>query len=243
MAPRREKAEKEKEKEKGEDGEFSHFIRRGDDSELSARPYSAIDITANLHNKVSKAYTVKALKELHEKKEIEGRAAGKQIVYHAIQDPIDEATPDQLVSLDAEITALRDQIASTKTAEKTLRAELAAFSARVSTADLRRGVMELAKEREQLLGRLAPLRDGSVKGRKVSAEEQARVDGEWGRWRRVVAVRKRVCREVWERCSEVLPEGMKRRGGVWGSLGVEGGVWGGVVDRSEKDTTGQSEQE
>ncbi|KAK2794994.1 hypothetical protein FQN52_006873 [Onygenales sp. PD_12] len=219
MAPRREKAEKEKEKEKGEDGAamILNYLRE----------YMAIDITANLHNKVSKglggpAYTVKALKELHEKKEIEGRAAGKQIVYHAIQDPIDEATPDQLVSLDAEITALRDQIASTKTAEKTLRAELAAFSARVSTADLRRGVMELAKEREQLLGRLAPLRDGSVKGRKVSAEEQARVDGEWGRWRRVVAVRKRVCREMWERCSEVLPEGMKRRGELWESLGLEG---------------------
>ncbi|KAK2812163.1 hypothetical protein FQN50_001520 [Emmonsiellopsis sp. PD_5] len=218
MAPRRDKAEKEKEK--GEDGAamILNYLPN-----LYSRPYSAIDITANLHNKVSKAYTVKALKEMHEKKEIEGRVAGKQIVYHAIQDPIDEATPAQLVSLDAEITTLRDQIASTKTAEKTLRAELAALSVRVSTADLRRGVMELATEREQLLGRLAPLRDGRVKGRKVSVEEQARVDGEWGRWRRVVAVRRRVCREVWERCSEVLPEGMKKREELWESLGLEGG--------------------
>lgn len=49
------------------------------------RPYSATDISANLKNRVTKTAAAKLLKDLHERNEIEGRAAGKQLVYHAIQ--------------------------------------------------------------------------------------------------------------------------------------------------------------
>lgn len=40
------------------------------------RPYSAIEISTNLQNKVTKANAVKILKDMHEKGQIEGRAAG-----------------------------------------------------------------------------------------------------------------------------------------------------------------------
>lgn len=49
------------------------------------RPYSATDISSNLKNRVTKAAAAKLLKDLHEQKKIEGRAAGKQQVYHAVQ--------------------------------------------------------------------------------------------------------------------------------------------------------------
>ena len=49
------------------------------------RPYSATDISSNLKNRVTKAAAAKLLKDMHERNEIEGRAAGKQIVYHVIQ--------------------------------------------------------------------------------------------------------------------------------------------------------------
>lgn len=49
------------------------------------RPYSASDISSNLHNKVSKAKADKILKDLHESGKIAGKAAGKQCVYHALQ--------------------------------------------------------------------------------------------------------------------------------------------------------------
>ena len=49
------------------------------------RPYSATDISSNLKNRVTKAAAAKLLKDMHERNEIEGRAAGKQLVYHAIQ--------------------------------------------------------------------------------------------------------------------------------------------------------------
>jgi hypothetical protein len=49
------------------------------------RPYSATDISTNLKNRVTKAAATKLLKDMHERKEVEGRASGKQIVYHSIQ--------------------------------------------------------------------------------------------------------------------------------------------------------------
>ncbi|OAX81395.1 hypothetical protein ACJ72_04267 [Emergomyces africanus] len=161
---------------------------------------------------------------MHEQKEIEGRVAGKQIVYHALQDGPSDSTPEQLATLDSEITTLRAQIASTKQSEKSLRAELAVLSARVPTDELRGMVCKLAKEKEEMLDRLAPLRDGRVATRVVSAEEQEKVDGEWKAWKARVVGRKRICREMWERCSEVLPEGVKRKEELWESLGLEGSV-------------------
>ncbi|PGH00462.1 hypothetical protein GX51_05780 [Blastomyces parvus] len=159
---------------------------------------------------------------MHERKEIEGRVAGKQIVYHALQEGPSDSTPAQLAALDEELTSLRTQIASTKQHEKSLRAELAALSARVPTDELREIVHRLEREKEEVLGRLAPLRDGRVATRVLSAEEQERVDGEWRVWKGRVMGRKRICREMWERCSEVLPEGIKKSEELWDTLGLEG---------------------
>lgn len=47
------------------------------------RPYSAIDVSTNLHNKVTKTHAAKVLRELHRKKEIEARVSGAQL--HPLQ--------------------------------------------------------------------------------------------------------------------------------------------------------------
>jgi 26S proteasome regulatory subunit (ATPase 3-interacting protein) len=49
------------------------------------RPYSATEISSNLHNKVTKTRTDKVLKELHEKGEIAGHTSGKSTVYWCLQ--------------------------------------------------------------------------------------------------------------------------------------------------------------
>ena len=77
MAPTKKDAKEEKEAKLTP--EQSAALRRQN------RPYSASDISSNLKNRVSKAAAAKLLKDMHERKEIEGRAAGKQLVYHAIQ--------------------------------------------------------------------------------------------------------------------------------------------------------------
>ncbi|KAL1958449.1 hypothetical protein VTO42DRAFT_4313 [Malbranchea cinnamomea] len=219
MPPRKDKTEKAG-KVSAEDGTamILEYLRQQN------RPYSAIDISANLHNKVSKAYTAKALKALHEKKLIEERVSGKQLVYHAIQDAADEASPDELAEMDKEIESLRDQIARARAQDKELKAELAALSARVPTAELREQVRGLEAARRGLLAELEPLRNasGSKRRRMVSEEEQARVEREWRRWQRTAGARKRICRELWDRCTEVLPEGVGSREEFWEELGLEG---------------------
>ena len=49
------------------------------------RPYSATEISSNLHNAVSKTRTDKLLKEMFERGEIGGRASGKQWVFWGVQ--------------------------------------------------------------------------------------------------------------------------------------------------------------
>lgn len=62
------------------------------------RPYSATDISTNLKNRVTKAAAAKLLKDMHERHDIDGRAAGKQLVYHAVQ--VRRIVSDSSVDLD-----------------------------------------------------------------------------------------------------------------------------------------------
>ncbi|QSS49050.1 TBPIP (Tat binding protein 1(TBP-1)-interacting protein) superfamily domain-containing protein [Histoplasma capsulatum var. duboisii H88] len=159
---------------------------------------------------------------MHERKEVQGRIAGKQIVYHALQDVPSDSTSAQLAALHCELTDLRAQIASTKQYEKSLRAELATLSAHVPTGKLREMVSRLEMEREEVLSRLSPLRNGRVATRVVSAVEQDTVNGEWRVWKGRVVVRKRICKDMWEKCSEALPEGFQRTEELWETLGLDG---------------------
>lgn len=125
-------------------------------------------------------------------------------MYHAIQDPADDASPESLAAIDKELEGLREEIAAGKTRERALKAELTTLNSRVSTADLRRGVLSLEAEKADILARLSGMRDSAVQP--VSAEEKAGVEKEWKVWKRNMNVRKRICRDLWDRCTEVLPE-------------------------------------
>ncbi|KAL6721205.1 hypothetical protein ACLMJK_000307 [Lecanora helva] len=176
------------------------------------RPYSATDISANLHNKVTNSYAKKALKELHESQVIAGKAAGKQVVYHAIQEPADPLSLEDLAALDKEIAGLRDSIATAKANEKLLQANLISVNATPSTEELRSDISLLELEKKEIVERLEKLRSGNVKP--VSPEEKEAVDKEWGQWSRKAGRRKKICMELWGLCTQELPEG-KTRGELW----------------------------
>ena len=83
MAPTKKDASKEKKEAKLSPQEQAttiiNYLRK------TNRPYSAIDISANLKNRVTKSSAVKLLKDLEERGEIKCSASGKQMVYHALQ--------------------------------------------------------------------------------------------------------------------------------------------------------------
>ncbi|MCJ1388970.1 hypothetical protein MMC18_001822 [Xylographa bjoerkii] len=172
----------------------------------------AIDISANLHNKVTKSSAVKVLKDLHEQNLIAGKAAGKQIVYHALQDPNNAASPEDIVAMDREITDLQEKIAAAKGEERIAKANLIALNATMSTHDLRASLIALEAQKKDILFRLNPLRSGSVKT--VSPQEKAEVDQAWKLWNSRANTRKKICMEVWAVVTEEMPEG-KTKEELW----------------------------
>lgn len=170
---------------------------------------------------------MKALKELHDSNIIVGKAAGtnihlsrskrysglifklgKQTVYHALQDPKDAISGDELVAMDKQIQELRESIATAKADEKSLRANLMAVNATMSIGDLRTSVIALESEKKELLARLGLLRAGTVKP--VSPEEKYEVEKEWREWSRKATVRRKICMELWDFCTEEMQEGQTR---------------------------------
>ncbi|KAL5332814.1 Tat binding protein 1-interacting [Aspergillus crustosus] len=186
---------------------------------LHCRPYSAIDISSNLHNKVTKAYAVKALRELHQKKEIECQVAGKQTVYHALQEETDKTSPDAVAAVDQDIQSLQEQFPDIKGKEKKLQAELNSITAIPLLSELQLEIRKLEEENKSLGARLAAVHgDGSEN---ITPQEKEAVRKDWKVWQNQNKVRAGICQDLWRKCSETLPENMTREE-LWEGLGLEG---------------------
>ncbi|CAO2656309.1 Nn.00g051120.m01.CDS01 [Neocucurbitaria sp. VM-36] len=172
------------------------------------RPYSAIDVSANLHNKVTKAAAAKVLKDLHEQKQIEGRPAGKQIVYHALQNAEDSCTPEQLAALDTQIADLRTQTTNLLATAKTLRSALSALNSTLSTAELVTNVHALESNKAEMMARLESLKAGKAK--KVTKEEREHVEKDWKRSVGVAKRREKIAGNMWKFIADQLPDQEKR---------------------------------
>ncbi|OAL65514.1 hypothetical protein A7C99_2611 [Trichophyton rubrum] len=210
MAPKKEKTEKGEKSASSEDGSamILKYLKQQN------RPYSAIDISANLHNKVTKAYTVKALKALHEQKLLECRVS--------VQEASSEATLDELAAMDDRITSLKEQLESVKVQEKSLKAELAVLNSRVSSTELLSQIGQLESRKDTLSDQLAHLCKETATDRIVTEEESNRVQINWATWKKHASLRKLACRELWLKCTEVLPDSVKSREELWESFGMEG---------------------
>ncbi|KAF1843896.1 Tat binding protein 1-interacting [Cucurbitaria berberidis CBS 394.84] len=202
MAPRKKTEEKASANEAAD--MVLHYLRRQN------RPYSAIDVSANLHNKVTKvvdhgtAAAAKVLKDLHEQKQIEGRPAGKQIVYHALQNAEDSCTPEQLAALDAQITDLRTNTTNLLGTIKILRSTLSSLNSTLSTTDLVSNVHALESEQVEILARLENLKAGKAK--KVTEVERMDVERQWKKGVGVAKRREKIAREMWKLIADQLPD-------------------------------------
>ncbi|KAL1594970.1 hypothetical protein SLS59_008521 [Nothophoma quercina] len=194
MAPRK-KTEKE-EKATGAEGSdmILHYLHH------TNRPYSAIEISANLHNKVTKAAAAKILKDLHEQKKIEGRPAGKQIVYHALQSPDDAVSAEQLAEYDTRISTLNTQTTDLQALAKTLRGTLASLNSTLSTADMLSSITSLEQEKSEIRTRLESLKAGSAK--KVTADERKEVEEEWKKMKGIAGRREKIAKDFFAMVKE-----------------------------------------
>lgn len=110
--------------------------------------------------------------------------------------------------MDKQIQQLRESIATAKADEKSLRANLVAVNATMSIGDLRTSVIALESEKKELLARLGTLRAGTVKP--VSPEEKDGAEKAWREWSRKATVRRKICMDLWDFCTEEMQEGRTR---------------------------------
>ena len=111
---------------------------------------------------------------------------------------------EELAAMDKEIHDLNEAIASAKSGEKLLRANLVAANATQSVEDVKSAIITLESERKEVLDRLGPLRSGNVKA--ISAKEKEEVEKSLHEWSRKAAARKKICMDLWGFCTEEMQE-------------------------------------
>ncbi|KAE8414699.1 hypothetical protein BDV36DRAFT_298738 [Aspergillus pseudocaelatus] len=203
------------------------------------RPYSATDISANLQNKVTKseqtpyqvrtsvdilikahpeAYAAKALRELHQNRKIEGRASGRQAVYHALQKGTDESTLEGGVVLEDHICKLQEQLTDLKGYAKRARAELTTLRATPLAFDLQESINQLQVEKETTFAILTQAQ-GTSAGQ--VDEDRTVTKRAWECWQKRVKLRRQICRDLWGRYLEMVDKDVTREE-LWEFLGLEG---------------------
>ncbi|KAK6335372.1 hypothetical protein TWF696_002151 [Orbilia brochopaga] len=172
MAPKKGADRKEAPKAKGDEAVemILDYLRKQN------RPYSATDISANLHNAVTKANAVKVLKDLSDSGDLSVCISGKQIVYHIPQDPDDFASPEEIAEMNVSIESLKERTATLKSELKALQVTLQTLRSLPTADDLDAQLGNLRQEVTDLRNRLEPLRSGDVKP--ISAEEKQRLQTE-----------------------------------------------------------------
>ncbi|KAK6498110.1 hypothetical protein TWF506_004351 [Arthrobotrys conoides] len=152
------------------------------------RPYSATDISANLHNAVTKANAVKLLKELSDNGDL--------------VDPDDFASPEEIAAMKTSVEVHKERTSTLKAELKSLQVTLQKLRSMPTTDDLRSEVDTLRREVTELRSRLEPLRSGDVKP--ISAEEKQKVQMEAKKLQGLWIARKRWSKEFFEAVADGL---------------------------------------
>ncbi|KAL4734031.1 hypothetical protein BDV11DRAFT_198978 [Aspergillus similis] len=121
---------------------------------------------------------------------------------------MNEAGHDAIAAMDEEIERLQEQLSSLKENEKRVQGELNSLNAMPLLSELRTEIEELENEKKSLSARLIKIcGDASAK---VSPQEKEKVRKDWKIWQNQESVRAKICRDLWRKCSETLPEGVTR---------------------------------
>jgi 26S proteasome regulatory subunit (ATPase 3-interacting protein) len=125
-----------------------------------------------------------------------------------MQEESDENSADAVAAIDEEIQRLQEELPGLKEEEKKVQAELSSLNAVPLLSELRAEIEKLESEKESLAASLAKVHgDGEVN---VSPQETEAVRKDWKLWQVQARVRARICRDLWLKCSETLPEATTR---------------------------------
>lgn len=130
---------------------------------------------------------------------------GKQVVYHTLQKVSDDTNTNSIDKVTTEIKTLQEELSSIKAEEKTARSSLSTLKSKPRISELHLDIQRLEKEQIDLQTKLTKS-TASSDTIKLTPEQRATLESEWKYWQRQATLRRRICRDLWGRCSEVLPE-------------------------------------
>ncbi|KAJ1935460.1 PSMC3 interacting protein [Linderina macrospora] len=180
----------------------------------SNRPYSANDISSQLHGLVSPAGAKKILNELADDNKIQRKVNGKQLVFFAIQSDIDVPSIEEAEQEQEKIMQLEEELAERKEQSKVLSGKLHALTNALTDDQMRERIAQLSMEVAENEQRLENLRRGEV----ISPEEKEKIETAHSAMVKHWAKRKRLFKNIENAIAEGYPGKMKD---LFAELGIE----------------------
>ncbi|KAF9017524.1 TBPIP-domain-containing protein [Hymenopellis radicata] len=165
------------------------------------RPYGAVDVAANLKGAVPKTATQKILLSLAEKGELVQKTYGKTTFFVANQAKLDTVPAEKLAVLEEEQKQIDEENKVLVAELKSANSELVKIRATPSDVQLSKHIAELTEAVEKKTALLEPLRSANSL---ISAEDLAKVDAEWTKWRTEWLSRKKIFSVLWSLIADSL---------------------------------------
>ncbi|KAJ2768342.1 PSMC3 interacting protein [Coemansia nantahalensis] len=178
------------------------------------RPYSANDISSQLHGLVSPVQAKKVLNDLADEGRIQRKANGKQQIFYATQSDIEVPSVEEAEQEEEAIGELAQQVARLKDENKALSARLQGLTTALTDDQMRERTAELGREIKANEERLAQLRSGEV----ISPEDKAKIETEHETMVKHWKARKRMFKNIADTIGEGYPGKMST---LFEELGVE----------------------
>ncbi|KAF0552904.1 putative hop2 protein [Gigaspora margarita] len=157
------------------------------------RPYSATDISNNLHGAVTKVIAQKVLTSLVDKGEVVCKPYGKQSVYVISQEQFESPSPDELNNMDVEIEDLKKEVNDYKERNKQLQSALSGLTNSLTNEQIEEKLKTLAEKNNRNEERLQELKSGT---KSVSVEDKNRIEALYAKNRKLWRQRKRMFDEI-----------------------------------------------
>ncbi|KAJ2487018.1 hypothetical protein IWW37_005403 [Coemansia sp. RSA 2050] len=196
---------------------------KGGDSEEQAvlaylqktnRPYSANDISSQLHGQVSPAQAKKILNSLADEGKIQRKDNGKQQIFFAVQTSIDVPSIEEAEEEEDLIKERTEQVTKLKEENRTLASRLQALTSALTDDQIRERIAKLTHEIKNNEERLTQLRSGEV----ISPEERKKIETEHVAMLKHWSSRKRIFKNI----SAAISDGYQGKiKDLYEELGVE----------------------
>lgn len=170
------------------------------------RPYSAIDITNNLHKEFGKTLVERTLEALSDSGQIVKKIYGKQKVFCADQSAYPDVDDTELKSMDAQVNQLTDSLKKEQHAFKERQSKLHSLNSSLTTDQAQQQLNQLKKECSRYSEKLHQLKNNA---NAVSPEERAQIMTVRTRFVKEWRKRKRIAMDISNAVLEGYPKSKK----------------------------------